>query len=67
VLSHTVSGEFRPDSHLVLKKWLDDLQLNCTPTIALEDYMKAKYSLNEENYNLIKKASFLDYKLMTIK
>jgi hypothetical protein len=46
----------------VVKKWLDDLQLNYTPTIAFEDYMKV-----EEKYNLIKKASFLDYKLMTIR
>jgi len=67
VLLHTISGKFRQDNHLVVKKWLDDLQLNCTPTIALEDYMKVEYSLNEEINNLIKKASFLDYKLMTIR
>jgi hypothetical protein len=62
VLLHTISGKFRQDNHLVVKKWLDDLQLNYTPTIAFEDYMKV-----EEKYNLIKKASFLDYKLMTIR
>ncbi len=59
-LSHTISGKFRPYNHLVVKKWVDDLQLNCTPIIALKDYMKVEYSLNKENYNLIKKASFLE-------
>ncbi len=39
---------------MVVKNCPNDPWLNCTPTITLEDYMKAKYSLIEENYDLIK-------------
>jgi hypothetical protein len=43
---------------MVVKKWLDDPRMNCTPTTTLENYMKIEYSLDEENYDLIEEAGF---------
>jgi hypothetical protein len=39
---------------MVVKNWHNDRQLNCTPTVVLEDYMKVKCFLAKENYDLIK-------------
>jgi len=39
---------------MVVKNRHDDRQLNCTPTIVLEKYMKVKCFLAKENYDLIK-------------
>jgi hypothetical protein len=39
---------------MVVKNCANEPWLNYTPTIIFEDYMKAKYSLIEENYDLIK-------------
>jgi hypothetical protein len=39
---------------VVVKNFPNDPWLHYTPIVILEDYMKAKYSLIEENYDLIK-------------
>jgi hypothetical protein len=37
----------------MVKNWLDTLHANCTPNLDFKQYLKAKESLAEENYNLI--------------
>jgi hypothetical protein len=43
---------------MVVKNWLDDPHVNCTPIIALKDYMKVECALIEENYDLTKEVDF---------
>jgi hypothetical protein len=43
---------------MVVKNWLDDPQLNCTPIVALKDYMKVECALAKENYDLIEEVDF---------
>jgi hypothetical protein len=43
---------------MVVKKWFNDPQLNCTPFIILKYYMKVERALVEESYDLIKEVEF---------
>jgi len=45
---------------MVVKIWPNDPRLNCMPIAILEDYMKTKCVLAEENYDLIKEADFFE-------
>ncbi len=43
---------------MVVKNWLDDPRLNCTPTTTFKDVMKIECLLVEDNYDLIEEADF---------
>jgi hypothetical protein len=43
---------------MVVKKWLDDPWLNCTPTTAFKDSMKIECLLVENNYDLMEEVDF---------
>jgi hypothetical protein len=43
---------------MVVKNWRDELHLNCTPIVILENYMKVEYPLVEKNYGLIEVGYF---------
>jgi hypothetical protein len=45
---------------MVVKNWPNDSWLNCTPILALQNYMKIEYSLVEENYDLIEEIGFFE-------
>jgi hypothetical protein len=45
---------------MVVKNWSNDPYLNCTPSHVLENYMIVEYLLVEENYDLIKEASYFE-------
>jgi hypothetical protein len=45
---------------MVVKNWPNDPWLNCMPIVTLEDYMKTKCVLVEENYDLIEEANFFE-------
>ncbi len=43
---------------MVVKNWLDDPWLNCTPTTALKDYMKIECLIVENKYDLMEEVDF---------
>ncbi len=45
---------------MVVIVWPNDPQLNCMPIAILEDYMKTKCVLAEENCDLIIEADFFE-------
>ncbi len=53
------NGKSRPDNKYG-KNQLNDPQLNCTSIVVLENYMKTKYSIAKENYDLIKEVGFFE-------
>jgi len=52
------SGESRLDNHGCKKSKLDDPWLNCTPTIALKDYMKVECVLATVGKILVSRTRF---------